>query len=278
MKAGSLSDKLKILEMQPDWEWPKDAEKTVLKALTQGTPDEKLQAANLAAGVMSDGTADAVLALIKSDGDPELRGRLAISLGPALVDFHLMGEIGEDPSECLISKPVYDKIRVELKNVYLNEKDELLRRRALEASVRAPEDWHVAAVRELYASANEKLRVTAVFCMGFLKGFEQEILASLNDPSEDIRVEAIGSAGEQALTKAGPEILKVARAPKTSREMRIAAVDALPYLNPRGTEELLESLLTSPDEELAEAAEDALEELEMFLSAKEEGDEEEDEE
>jgi hypothetical protein len=48
-----------------------------------------------------------------------------------------------------------------------------VRRRILEASVRAPQDWHRDAIRAAYASDDDVWRLTAVFCMRSVRGFER---------------------------------------------------------------------------------------------------------
>ena len=48
-----------------------------------------------------------------------------------------------------------------------------VRREILEASVRAPQDWHQEAVRMAYSSDDESWRLTAVFCMCYIRGFER---------------------------------------------------------------------------------------------------------
>ena len=54
-----------------------------------------------------------------------------------------------------------------------------LRRRILEASVRAFEPWHPDAIRTAYASSDQEWVLTAVFAMAHIKGFDEQILESL---------------------------------------------------------------------------------------------------
>jgi hypothetical protein len=59
-----------------------------------------------------------------------------------------------------------------------------VRRRVLEASVRAPQDWHQEAIREAYSSGDESWRLTAVFCMRFVRGFkDQTFLKGHDEPT-----------------------------------------------------------------------------------------------
>ena len=70
-----------------------------------------------------------------------------------------------------------------------------VRRRILEASVRAPQDWHQNAIREAYSSGDESWRLTAVFCMRFVRGFNDQILEALEAENQDIHYQAVCAAG-----------------------------------------------------------------------------------
>ena len=51
-----------------------------------------------------------------------------------------------------------------------------VKRPILEASVRAPEKWHKNAVAAAYRSKDEDWKLTAVFCMRFIRGFDKQIV------------------------------------------------------------------------------------------------------
>ena len=55
-----------------------------------------------------------------------------------------------------------------------------VRRRIVEGSVRAPQEWHAEAVRKAYADGDPEWKQTAVFSMGYVPGFNAQILESLN--------------------------------------------------------------------------------------------------
>ena len=93
---------LKIFEDIPPWEWPEDAAKIFLEVLRDDQADEseRLLAAELAgeATVINDELVDALLAIVRSDHDPDsLRAKAVISLGPALEYAYIDGfEDAED--------------------------------------------------------------------------------------------------------------------------------------------------------------------------------------
>ena len=65
----------------------------------------------------------------------------------------------EDPADVPISENKFHEIQEALCNLYLHtDVPKEVRRRILEASVRAPQDWHPDAIREAYASADEPWR------------------------------------------------------------------------------------------------------------------------
>jgi hypothetical protein len=45
--------------------------------------------------------------------------------------------------------------------------------------VRAPQDWHENAVGSAYASGDDTWKLTAVFCMRFVRGFDGQIVEEL---------------------------------------------------------------------------------------------------
>jgi hypothetical protein len=93
----------------------------------------------------------------------------------------------EDPADVPISENKFHEIQEALCNLYLHtDVPKEVRRRILEASVRALQDWHPDAIREAYASADESWRLTAVFCMRFVRGFDEQILEALDIENQDI--------------------------------------------------------------------------------------------
>ena len=145
---------LTILEVTPPWEWPNDAAEAVLKRLrdNQGDEAERLLAAELAGEIVivSQDLTKALSAIVADRGaSDELRGRAAIALGPVLEEMDLHEPLGDELDE-LDPPPIppheFQRIRWELQAVYrAADTPKEVRRRILEASVRAPEAWHQLA-------------------------------------------------------------------------------------------------------------------------------------
>ena len=110
----------------------------------------------------------------------------------------------DDLSDPPISKKVFDRIQEALRKAYLGGEGspKELRRRALEASVRAPQDWHREAVRTAYESGDEEWKLTAVFSMRWIDGFDKEIVEALDSPNSDIQFEAVRAAADREVRAA----------------------------------------------------------------------------
>lgn len=248
----------------PSWEWPEDATELVLHGLRSPDPEEVLAATSAAVHVMDDTVAMACLDLIEQvDGSPEIRARAALALGPALEDGDVMGF--EEAADAMLSQVVWSQVQSTCKRVYHDAiTPKYVRRKVLEAAVRARAAWHEAAIRAAYQSTDEDWKVTAVFCMGFVTGFEEEILSSLESDVGAVRFEAIRAAGIRELADAGVYILEVASNPSEPVDLRVEAVEALAHINPPSTYEVLEELAHGRIPELSDAAEEALEELAVW--------------
>ena len=253
---------VKTLDNIPSWEWPEEAGTIILETLgdvhTEGS--DRLLAVELAGDtvVINDELADALLAIVRSgDETEELRGKAAISLGPALEDADMMGF--DDPDDELISEEKFDEVQQALHQVYLNDavpKD--VRRRILEASVRAPEEWHQEAVRSAYSDDDDDWRLTAVFCMRFIRGFEDQILESLESEDPNVHYHAVCAAGNWEIRAAWSNVEALITSDDTDKYLMLAAIEAISGIRPDEAQEILGDLTTSDDEDIAGAAFEAL--------------------
>ena len=101
-----------------------------------------------------------------------------------------------DPDDVPVAERTFHRIGESLRKLYMDAGvPEEVRRRILEASVRAPEDWHEEAVRAAYGSDDDAWRLTAVFCMRFVRGFDEQIVEALDSENPDIHYEAVCAAG-----------------------------------------------------------------------------------
>jgi len=274
---------LKSLRDIPPWDWPEEAAGLILDTLKDSAAkaSQKLLAADLAGEtvVMNDEIAKALIQIVSEPSQPEeLRASAAISLGPGLEEADVHGF--EDDVDISLSRQTVRSVQHSLRKIFFEASvPKEVRRRVLEASVRFPEGWHKGAVRSLCASDDEEWRLTAVFCMRYIKGFESQILGALESGNRNIQYEAIRAAGEWELHSAWPHIAALLREPETAKDLILAAIEAAAVLCPEEASELLDELADSKDEEIAEAALDALLEMDHEASWDEDsGDFDEDEE
>jgi hypothetical protein len=198
---------LSTLKDTPPWDWPEGAGKKLLDILRddRATEFELLLAAELASDftVIDDELADALVSVLKrADKSEKIRGQAAISLGPVLEQADTEGF--EDPDDIPIAEPTFHRIQESLRQLYLDASvPEEVRRRILEASVRAPQDWHKDAVSTAFSSGDEVWRLTAVFCMRFVRGFDAQILEALESKNPDIHYEQFSPRATGKSTQPG---------------------------------------------------------------------------
>jgi hypothetical protein len=265
--GGSKID-LKILKDTPSWDWPEGAGKMFLGIIRDDQADEsdRLLAAELAGDftVINDELADALLLIVRSGYETEeLRGRAVISLGPALEYAYTDGF--EDPDDVPITEQTFHRIQKTLRKLYMDaDVPKEVRRRVLEASVRAPQNWHQDAVRAAYASDDEDWKLTAVFCMRFVRGFDDRILESLDGKNPDIHYQAVCAAGNWEVDAAWSHIAALVTSEETEKPLLLAAIEALASIHPQESSEILGGLTDSDDEDIVEAAFEAMAMAEVF--------------
>jgi hypothetical protein len=250
------------LQQLPPWEWPESAGSTLRRTLldtTVSTADRSL-AAELAGDcpALDDSLLAALLQVVRNEAEPtRLRANAAIALGPVLETVDLNGF--DDPDVGSISELTFRRIDETLRGLYCDERaPSEVRRSALEAAVRAPQDWHAAAIRAALASDDAAWRVTAVFCMRFVRGFEKEILAALDATQPQLRLQAVHAAGAWELQGAFERVATLIRPPTPDKALLLAAIEAAANLRPKAAPELLSKLEESRDEDIAAAVEEAL--------------------
>jgi hypothetical protein len=253
---------LKTLKDTPPWEWPEGAGKMFLSILRNGKAKEsdRLVAAELAGDytVINDELAHALLSILGNSEEPEeLRGQTAISLGPALEQADTYGF--EEADDILISEDTFRSVHEKLRTLYMDlDVPKEVRRRILEASVRAPQIWHENAVRAAYSSKDEDWKLTAVFCMRFIRGFDDQILESLDSKNPDIHYQTVCAAGNWGVDAAWPHITALITSEETDKDLLLAAIEAVAIIRPEEASEILGDLTESDDEEIVEAAHEAI--------------------
>jgi hypothetical protein len=269
---------LKTLLDTPPWEWPPDAGRTFLKTLVNKRADEsdRLIAADLAGDlvVMNDDLANTLLALVGDASEPEqLRAQAAISLGPVLEQADI--DEFEDPDDVPITERTFHKIQDSLQKMYLDAgTPKEVRRRILEASVRAPQTWHQDAIRDAYSSGDAEWMLTAVFSMRYVRGFDNEILAALKSADPEIHYEAVQAAGNWELDAAWDHVVELVNNTHTPKPLLLAAISAVGSIRPAEAGIILVDLADSEDEEIAEAAAETMAEAEVASDEEDDEDEE----
>ena len=253
---------IKTLKDIPPWQWPKNAREMCLDVLRDDQADvsDRLLAAELAGDstVINDELAEALLSILTNPGEPNgLRGQAAISLGPALEYADVDGF--EEPDDVPITEPMFRKIQGTLHKLYMDtQTPKEVRRLVLEASVRAPESWHKKAVAAAYGSDDGDWKLTAVFCMQFIRGFDKQILESLKSQNPDIHYHAVCAAGNWGIDAAWPHIAALVTSEETEKELLLAAIEAAVFILPDKASEILSPLLESDDEDIVDAAYEAM--------------------
>jgi hypothetical protein len=254
---------LKALKTTPSWNWPKVVDTIIRDALIDNSADvsERCLAAEMAGDyvVVNDDLIRLLLGILTSDDQPEaLRATAAVALGPALEEAHTTG-FGDIDDE-LISEETFAEVKSALRRLFEDTATpELVRRRALEAAVRAHEPWQREAVTDAFSDDSESWRLTAVFCMRFIKGFDDYILEALTSNNEDIHYQAVCAAGSFEVAEAWPHVLSIIKHPKeVDKPLLLAAIDAVASIRPKEASDALDALAHSDDEEISEAVLDAM--------------------
>ena len=249
---------LEFFEKVPSWEWPEGAGEFFLEVLQddQAGESDRILAAELAGDftVINNELADELLSIVQSgDESDALRASASIALGPVLEYAYVDGF--EEPVEVPITEGRYHQIQESLRGLYMDAAvPTLVRRRILEASVRSPQEWHRDAIRAAYASDDEDLRLTAVFCMCYVRGFEEQILESLESENPDIHYQAVRAAGDWQLDAAWPHVASLVASEEPDKFLLPAAIDAVTNIRPREAGVTLVHLTDSDDEDIVEAA------------------------
>ncbi len=267
---------LKALKDTPPWDWPEGTAEKLVSVLRdeQAAEPDRVLATEMAGDftVVNDELVEALLAILRnSEESKEVRARAAISLGPILESADIEGF--DDPDDVPISERRFQRIQESLRELHMDAQiPKEVRRRILEASVRAPQDWHKNAVRSAYSSGDDAWKLTAVFCMRFLRGFDAQIVEELDNRNPDIQLEAVLAAGNWGVGASWPHIAALIHSGRTPKPLLLAAIEAVPSIHPQEASEVLSGLIESDDEDIIEAVQEALAMAEE-PSGEDEGDE-----
>ena len=253
---------LKVLEDTPPWEWPQDTDEMLLGILRDKQKDktDRLLAAGLSGDytVINDELAAALLSIVRNGEESEaIRARAVISLGPVLETAYI--DEFEDPEAVPISEKIFHAIQTSLRALYMDLDVPMeVRRRILEGSVRAPQEWHQEAVRDAYSSGDELWRLTAVFCMRYVQGFDTQILEALKAENEEIHYESVCAAGTWGVDGAWSHIASLAGTDSPDKSLRLAAIEVVASIRPQEAADILTELTLSDDDDIVEMAYEAM--------------------
>lgn len=251
----------KLYETSPS-QWPDDAALKIRDTLTdkEASRKERLIAAKLAAEekVLNDEMADALLDILHDDEESEELRCIAVeAFGPALQYNGINGFY--ESQQVFFSEKKFYEIKKTLRDFYYDIKlPKTLRRRILEADVCTPMQWHKNAIKRAYESDDEEWILSAIFGMGYVKGFKKQIQESLESSNPEILYEAVCAAGNAGVKEAWPVIKDILSSPQEDKMLLRSAISAAPFINHSEAEEFLTQLSENEDEDIAEAAEIAL--------------------
>jgi hypothetical protein len=263
---------LQGLEAVPMWQWGEGAKEFLLQTLASEVAEFRARAAALCGELVDEEVAEALLERVASDDAEEVASEAAIALGPALEECSLDYFLDEPSefddlyeSDLPLSRETYQRVLRQLEaNHGDSSRPDGCRRRCAEAAVRAQAPWVEAKVPEMMRCDDIAWQLTGVFCMGYLQGFDEQILEIIEGSDEELKREAVLAAGNRELNKAVAPIVRLANDEDCAGSMRLAAIHALGQLTGQRSRNTLERLAGHEDPEIAEAADCALKESLTF--------------
>jgi HEAT repeat protein len=192
------------------------------------------------------------VSLLQDDPATEVRAAAATSLGR----FMLLGALGEIGDE--LARVAEEALHMAW---YRAGEPVEVRRRALESLAYSSMPELPTLIQNAYFDDDELMRQSALFAMGRSadRRWARLVLAELGSPEPAMRFEAALAAGEMALREAVQTLIR--RLDDPDAGVRDAAIAALGKIGGPLAKRALQTLAKGSDEVLAQAAEDALDEL-----------------
>lgn len=194
--------------------------------------------------------------LLRSDPASQVRATAASALGK-FVYLHELEEL-DQPQGLLVEEALLATIHQPLE-------DDEVRRRAIEAISYSSEANIIDIIENAYYDDNEKMQVSAIFAMGRNADarWRPRVLAELDNPIVEIRFEAVRACGELELKEAMPRLVSLVEE-EPDPEVQQMAIWAMGRIGGPLARDVLEQYLDSDIEAVALAAEEALDELNLF--------------
>lgn len=192
---------------------------------------------------------------LKSDPDLEVQAAAALALGR----YVLLGEFDQ------IDASAAQRVEAALLDAYRDpDLDVWVRRRVLEALANSSHDDLPEMILQAYEDDDDTLRVGAIFAMGRSAdpGWNHYVLDELGSSDRAMLFEATRASGELEIEEAVPDLIRLLA--DDDVEIRDTAVWALGRIGGREARRALQACCASNDEDLQEAAEEALAELDFM--------------
>jgi hypothetical protein len=194
--------------------------------------------------------------LLKYDESDEVREASASTLGK----FIYLKELEEiDPGEAILAEEaLFESIYQAAENIHI-------RRRALEAVSFSADPRVGSLIEAAYYSDEEKMQVSAIFSMGRNADavWLPTVITELDNPSNEIRFEACRACGELEAADAVTKLIEMIDQ-DADIEVQEMAIWALGRIGGDTAREALEICVETDNEAIATAAEEALDELNIF--------------
>lgn len=193
-----------------------------------------------------------LLDLLQSDPSDEVRAAAATGLARFVYSL----EMGS------LSASLGQKLRTGLLAIIQSKTEPIdVQRRAIESIAYLTDEKIHALIKQAYASADPKMRASAVFAMGRNCdiGWLDTIVREMKSPEPEIRYEAAKAAGEleeESLVRALVPLLA-----DEDSEVRLAAVNSLGQIGGDTARKALKYATDNGDEQTRQAAREALDEL-----------------
>jgi HEAT repeat protein len=194
--------------------------------------------------------------LLRTDQAAIVRATAASALGKYIY-LHELEEI--DRTQGLLVQNTL------LETIHHSDEDIEVRRRAVEAVSFSSADGISEIIEAAYYDENERMQVSAIFAMGRNadKKWRPRAIAELDNPIQEIRFEAARACGELEAKEALPKLVELIEF-DPDLEVQEMAIWAIGRIGGPLAREALEICLESDNETLALAAEEALDELNLF--------------
>jgi HEAT repeat protein len=200
-----------------------------------------------------------LIELLQNDPSIEVRAAAAAQLGR----FVFMAECDE------LSEARGEQVREALERVIRSEQEAIeVRRRAVESVAFINDDAVRQIIDRAYGDEHAEMRISAVSAMARSADpfWAETVQAELYSDLPVMRLEAVRACGEISLSSAIPTLVRMI-ANDRDGDVQIMAVWALGQIGGNRARRVLEQLLEGESPVLAEAAEQALEEMDLMSAS-----------